>query len=600
MYQESVSRDRPDAELSGYGDLSNFNPKKTRRSKEQSEEELINLVMKGEGFLVGDGTLDFNLREEDQDLLDPPVDVVTTPELVREVPSRQVLKEFPPIEDGYPDPGDEVARIAINESLARLEAMAGEAPHSSVVDEVEQETSGELLSEDRTDELLGGGFGGMGSDFDSDAPSPFALPKMPGTFEQQYVAPAHEAIAAAKAEELCEPVARRFEGEVLQRRTEVSDVTGTVDAGHIPQSEVKAEEFAPFELPASETIDHGSFDSRAAEVPSYARATNKRAAMSAAASDLDEFLPPSNDEPRGVIEAIKSSPLPSYSQPRTTVHVEEDQAAHPFGERYPQEAEAPVSKAQEPPAEPETQSIQEEDHVAAPAAPTKPSLFAQYKNILLAAALGIVLVGGKYYAKQQSSDAPAATSAMPAALSEVPARDIPRPPISAVIGNSMPVAMPSQIEQPLPLAGREMPLSAPIESAVAQKAEKPAAIDAAAQAKIDELATQMAALESERNRLREENEALKKKPAPAKPKAAALKKKSVAVETVAPAPESIRKPLHNIQYLGTFHEGDRLVAEVLIDGNLARIKRGDQLAGNRRVDAVGDMSVTIDEVVYSP
>jgi hypothetical protein len=55
-----------------------------------------------------------------------------------------------------------------------------------------------------------------------------------------------------------------------------------------------------------------------------------------------------------------------------------------------------------------------------------------------------------------------------------------------------------------------------------------------------------------------------------------------------------------VEYLGTFHNGNQRVGEILVDGKLLRVKEGDTVAGKLHVDSVEEMSVTIAGKSYAP
>lgn len=605
MHQgRTYARDRSgnSSELAGYGDLASFD--RQAPSREQDEQDAINLIMGGEDFLVGDGTLEFKLRDEDRDLMP---EIPTVSRAARAQRPEQAERDFVPIEHGFPDPGDEVARSAVTEALSRLESLAGDLVSEEAVAGDDEETAGELTEEGADDLLNTSGNGGMGSDLESDAPAPFALPKLPGSFEP-YVPPVNEAILTSSDVEKDLPYSppprsasipsetsfnpsrdaiRSFEDEA-----ETAPVARSVKHVPVPVIESKTEEFAPFELRSDRSADVESFDTRTAEVPSYARTTEKKSGMPVVESDLDGFLPPAADAQR----AAQTRPVerevraPAYSQPRTVIEARDVDTyllEDAFANRDT-DPEPPVSEAVEPEAAYQT------SQAAAPAAaaPAMPTIFAKYRNLLLGLALGAVLICYKHFTQPSAESEPEVTSEGAPARTAPIEREYSRAPIEQALTG----VMSPQTTLPAKVSPLESVLETP---ATEPKVNAPVGKTPALEAKVAELAEQMAAIQAERNKLREENAALKKKTAPAtKPKKIVTVKAADVKAESAPAP--VRKPVQNIQYLGTFHDGDRLVAEVLIDGNLARVKRGDAVVGNRRVDAVGDMSVTIDDVVYSP
>jgi hypothetical protein len=587
MYQETSPRSRQSKELAGYGDLSDFDPQTSRRSKEQEENDLIDSIMGGEDFCVGDGTLEFNLREEDRDLIAREPVRATAP-IAHTPESESQEEDFAPIEAGHPDPGDEVARKLVHEALFRLQDLAGdsasveEAPHGEV------ETISEL-SEEGTEDLLSS-TGGMGSDLESDAPSPFALHKLPGSFAP-YAPPASEArLTSREIDQEAEVEERSAEPDLQIAMPRFVDGPVTSKADPIPSTiESTTDDFAPFEQRVE--AEAAMFNSRQASVPSYAKTREQERSMSSASSAaIDEFLPPSaSNEPttaehsRDFVREVP--PAPTYSQPRQTLEEPE-----PFGfEQYARgqsEEEGHEEEAREPVAEEPYQEESAEEIVAA--APVRKSFIQQNWMVVVAATVIAGLVGYKQFMMKPADESLAAPKETVEASQS-------QQPIDAAVTEL--VEQPAETPFDLPVAVAEPTIEAPLPVAATPT------INPALEAKLTELATRMSALESERDRLRAENESLKKKPVatpknttkpaqkPAEPKLEATK---LADEIPA------RKPLPNIQYLGTFSDGDRLVAEVIIDGSLLRIKRGDVLIGDRRVTAVGDMSVTIDEAVYSP
>jgi len=573
MHQEFASaRDRKSTELAGYGDLSDFDPQASRRSKEQEEQDLIKLVMGGEDFLVGDGTLEFKLRDEEgQDLFPEstaaPLSRMSIPAADADsTEGEEGESTFAPIEAGHPDAGDAVAKKAVLDALTRLQSFTGEAAsETKPVDEASDE-----LNDEGVDEVLSGGFGGIGSELESEAPSPFQLPKLPSSLEGYMP---NDAEALVTNEDLLDSddfklPAARSEASVGQTLEEVEPIiTGDQRA----TLETGTEDFAPFEQTFVES-------SNASTQTSLDHERHPAEQLTASEEELDHFLPLANTpepEEESRFEPEAYSP-PSYTQARDVeeARTPEIEEIDPFEQHM---RDRGLERESEQIEESQVEEVDKRDsNDAEPqvaVAPVRKSFIQQNWMVLVAGTFIAGLVGFKTFMMNPSDPAAEKTSATDQSAPQNAAQDL-----------STLLPEPTTPTEAEPVAPEVTP-AAP-------------SIDPMVEAKLAELTARMSALETERDHLRDENQKLKQKPV-ARPKVQATKPVAKKIE-IAPEPAPARKPRLSLQYLGTFSEGDRMVAEVLLDGRLLRVKRGDVLTGGSRVDGVAEMSVTIDDVEFGP
>jgi hypothetical protein len=476
------SASRASEDLAAYGDLSAFARPAEHTGPDVDDQAAIDLVMGGDAFLVGDGTLD------------------------------AVAKPLAPFRASAAGAGESSrARPAVKEALARLETLAGEGGDERMAHGLDPNRGASEPRRSETNEAGGASPAVTPTRFS--ASGPIALP---ATFASAAVTPMPE-----------------------------------------------HDSLTPFEMDRRRTPPHGeSFDTRRAEMPTYARVPATPDTDAASADDGDDVFAPrtssdaGRDDPGVVDGAFDELHEPAGARPRQRTQGEREGLA-----------------AGEPP------------H-------SRPAAFARYRSVFAIVGLALLLVGLKYLsgarAHPSAETQPASPLGSPA-LHEHPKQgtDMPRIPVSMAAPRRAPSA---SAEHSL-----RNSLDTPEDGAPAPVAAEPAPWTS----QLEALTERVKALEMERDSLRAENVSLKSRrerlsrvhkasTAPPAPPA------SMAAPPVAPAPKASA-----VQYLGTFLDSGEPVAEVLFEGALMRVKRGDRLGG-LAVDAVGEMSVTVAGTSYSP